>query len=144
MDPSLVLFILRLLSALLLLGFLLVIAWLIYHDMRLTSNLLEDQHRQFGVLRVIANDAEAPAVDTKYPLRPITSIGRARSNNVVLANGYTSSEHALITRRGQQWWLEDVGSRNGTLLNEMKLSEATVISPGDVITIGSTQLKVEL
>jgi pSer/pThr/pTyr-binding forkhead associated (FHA) protein len=45
--------------------------------------------------------------------------------------------------RGQQWWLEDLNSRNGTLLNDVPLHEATVVSPGDIITIGSTHLKIE-
>jgi pSer/pThr/pTyr-binding forkhead associated (FHA) protein len=37
-----------------------------------------------------------------------------------------------------------LGSRNGTLLNDLPLKEAAVITTGDIITIGSTQLKVEL
>nr|MBP6804905.1 FHA domain-containing protein [Chloroflexota bacterium] len=41
-------------------------------------------------------------------------------------------------------WLEDLGSRNGTLLNGAPLVETAVISAGDVITIGGTDLKVEL
>jgi putative membrane protein len=79
-----------------------------------------------------------------FPLLPITTIGRASSNTIVLDNGYVSTEHVLITRRGDQWWLEDMGSRNGTLLNGVELGESAVISVGDVIGIGQTQFKVEL
>jgi hypothetical protein len=37
-----------------------------------------------------------------------------------------------------------LGSRNGTLLNGMPLTETAVVSSGDMITIGTVQLKVEL
>jgi pSer/pThr/pTyr-binding forkhead associated (FHA) protein len=75
---------------------------------------------------------------------PITSIGRAASNNIVLPDGFASAEHALITRRQGQWWLEDQGSRNGTLLNDVVLEGTAVISSGDLIAVGGTILKLEL
>ena len=144
MTPELILLIFRIVSGLLLLAFLGGIAWLIYRDMQVTTAALADQERPYGRLRIIANEAEHPAVDTTFPLLPITSIGRAASNTVVLPDGYASAEHALITRRQGQWWLEDQGSRNGTLLNDMVLEGTAVISAGDIIAVGGTQLKLEL
>jgi hypothetical protein len=144
MTPELVLFLLRLLGAALLLAFLGVIAWLIYQDMRMTAAILAEQQRQQGFLRVIAAENGNLAVDTLLPLMSITSIGRATSNTIVLDDHYTSSEHVLITRRSGQWWLEDLNSRNGTLLNNVPLQgAAAVVSAGDIITIGNTQLKIE-
>jgi hypothetical protein len=149
MTPELLLLLLRLLGAGLLLGFLLVIAWLIYQDMRLMALALAEQERAHGQLRLIANGATAQqgsalTTESLYPLLPVTSIGRATNNTIVLDDDYASGEHVLITRRGNLWWLEDLGSRNGTLLNDLPLKEAAVITTGDIITIGSTQLKVEL
>jgi len=141
--PALLL-LLRILSAALLLGFLLLIVWLIYRDMQTTARLLASQERPYGYLRVIACEDDLPVVDTRFPLLSLTTIGRASSNTIVLDNGYVSTEHALLTRRGDQWWLEDMGSRNGTLLNGVELGETTVISVGDVIAIGQTQFKLEL
>ena len=144
MDPAILLLLLRLLGAALLLSFLGVIAWLIYQDMRATTSLLVERQRSYGTLRVMAADgSDAPAEERLYPLAPVTSIGRAVSNTVILDDDYASSEHALLMLRGQQWWLEDLNSRNGTLLNDVPLHEATVVSPGDIITIGSTHLKIE-
>lgn len=140
----LLLLLLRFVSAVLLLGFLLLIVWLIYRDMQTTAQLLASQERPYGFLRVIACEDDLPAVDSRFPLLPLTTIGRASSNTIVLDNGYVSTEHAIITRRGDQWWLEDLDSSNGTLLNEMPLAEPAVISVGDVIAIGSTHFKVEL
>ncbi|MCZ7666030.1 MAG: FHA domain-containing protein [Chloroflexi bacterium] len=75
---------------------------------------------------------------------PLTSIGRAPSSTIVLDYTFISQEHALLMERGGQWWLEDLGSRNGTLLNGAPLTETAVVSSGDIITIGEVQLKLEL
>lgn len=144
MDPAIILLLLRLLSAALLLAFLGLIAWLIYQDLRLTTAAVADQARQLGRLRVVSSEVDGLQPDAVYPLRVVTSIGRANSNTVVLEDSYASSEHALITRRGEVWWLEDLGSRNGLLLNGFPVDEATAVSSGDIITIGSTKLKIEL
>lgn len=143
MAPDVLLFVIRVLSALLLLGFLGLIAWLIYHDLRVTRAVLQDRRRSHGRIRAFRQGAEEQDEEHLFPLTPMTSIGRASTNSVVLDDDYVSSEHALIMLRGQQWWLEDLNSRNGTLLNGVQLTESTVISAGDVIIIGNMQLKVE-
>jgi hypothetical protein len=144
MTFPLFLYFLRLLSALLLLGFVAVIAWLIYREMQVTAVSLEQQERPQGKLRVIASEKGVPVVDTVYPLLSVTSLGRAVNNTVVLSDSYASSQHALIVRREGQWQLQDLGSRNGTLLNDVLVRGSAVISSGDIIAIGGIQLKVEL
>lgn len=138
------LLLLRLLGAFLLLGFFIALAWFIYQDLQTHAGLLTQQNHSQATLQIIASHTADLPIGSRYPLRPVTSIGRAATSTIVLNNGYTSSEHALITRRGEQWWLEDLGSRNGTLLNEARLKETAVISNGDIITIGDIQLKLEL
>jgi hypothetical protein len=142
MNQAFLFFGLRLLSAIILLAFLAAVAWLIYQDLRFSADVAQ-QHRSFGHLRVIASEDGTLGLDTLFPLLSVTSIGRAQGNTVVIDDGYVSSEHVLITHRGKQWWLEDLGSRNGTLLNDLWLSEPVVISAGDVIVLGGTRLKIE-
>lgn len=144
MSPEIVLLLLRLAGAAVLLAFFGLIGWYIYQDVRLTSAALAAQSQPSGRLIVVENPAGLPAVGTHYPLLPVTSIGRSSSNVIVLDDGYTSGQHSLITRRGELWWLEDLASRNGTLLNDAPLAETAVLSAGDIITIGSIKLKVEL
>jgi hypothetical protein len=143
MSLPVILLLLRFLAALLLLAFLGVLVWLIYHDMRLMAANLAVQKRPLGQLHVIASEISQVAEETVFPLLPVTRLGRAASSNIVLDETYVSTEHALITRRGQQWWLEDLGSRNGTLLNGILLGEGetAVISSGDIIGIGSVRLR---
>jgi pSer/pThr/pTyr-binding forkhead associated (FHA) protein len=62
----------------------------------------------------------------------------------MLDDAYTSNQHAVIRKRGKQWWLEDLDSRNGTLLNDMPLTKPTVVTTGDRVTIGQTSLAIEL
>ncbi|MCB9418577.1 MAG: FHA domain-containing protein [Ardenticatenaceae bacterium] len=144
MNPEIVLLLLRLVGAAVLLAFLGLIGWYLYQDVRLASAALAVQSQPLGHLTVVENPAGTPAVGTRYPLLPVTSIGRSSSNVIVLDDGYTSGQHSLITRRGDLWWLEDLGSRNGTLLNEVLLAETAVLSAGDIITIGNIKLKLEL
>ncbi|MBK8985899.1 MAG: FHA domain-containing protein [Chloroflexi bacterium] len=144
MDPLIVLFFLRIATAALLLGLLGLFAWLIYQDLLLTRAVLAMQQQVTGGLRVVKSESGEPAVDRVYALRPLTSIGRTKSSIILLDDGYVSSEHALIVQRFGQWWLEDLGSRNGTLLNGAPLEETAVLSAGDIISIGGTELKVEL
>jgi hypothetical protein len=143
MNQLLFLFILRLLSAIILITFLAVIAWLVYKDLRLSANAAQYQSAN-NYLRVIASEEGGLELDALVPLFPVTTIGRAQGNTIVIDDGYVSGEHLLITHRGKQWWLEDMGSRNGTLLNDLPLSDPAVISAGDVIGVGGTRLRVEL
>ena len=90
-------------------------------------------------------DAEtAELAGTSFPLLPLTSLGRGPMNTVVLNDTFCSQEHALVTWRGGQWWLEDRNSSNGTRLNGEKIAGPVVVSSGDVIGIGQIALKVEL
>lgn len=141
MNQVLILYGLRLLGAVTLLLFLAAIAWMLYQDLRLSAAAM--QERSLGNLRVIASDNVNLEIDTLFPLMPVTSIGRTPSNTIVIDDGFVSSRHVLITLRDRQWWLEDLGSRNGTLLNDVPLTTAVVISGGDVIVLGGTQLKIE-
>jgi len=142
MNTILVIF--RFLSAILLFALVGGMAYLIYRDARLSAALLAEQQENVGKLRVINSTDSDIAIDTTFPLQPLTSIGRASTNNITIRNAFASSEHALITRRGKLWQVEDLGSRNGTLLNGVKLAEQTAVSAGDVIAIGGTHFKFEL
>lgn len=144
MSPSILLFALRLAGAALLLIFLGLIFWLLVQDFRAARLAGYGQPVSFGTLRTLTNDSGEPEVNALLDLSPVTTIGRNPRNTIVLEDSYVSGEHALLTWRGSQWWLEDLGSRNGTLLNDVTLEAPAVISAGDVITIGGVRFKLEM
>lgn len=144
MDATLLIFILRLAGGAILLAFVGAIGWFIYQDMELARRTLAQVGQSQGRLLVVGSELGTPAVGTAYPLLTVTLIGRSSSNTIVLDDGYTSNRHAQLTWRGGQWWLEDLDSRNGTLLNGMGLAETAVVSSGDQITIGTVQFQLEL
>jgi len=54
-----------------------------------------------------------------------------------------SAYHARISHQGGQWWLEDLGSRNGTHLNEIPVEQPLVVIFGDRIRVGRVVLQLE-
>ncbi len=134
---------LRLLLVVLLYAFLAVVLLMLWRDLRQAANHREAA-RPGGQLVVLHTVEEELAVGTAFPLQPVTSIGRSPSNTILIPDTYASAQHTLLTWRDGQWWLEDLGSRNGTLLNGTRISDSTVVSAGDVIGVGRTQLKLEL
>ena len=140
---AIILFILRVLAALSLIVFLISMLALLWRDHRTVVRELELRQRRRGQLTVVSKQ-DAPLTGTAYPLLPLTSIGRAFTNTITIDDTFASNEHALFTLRSGQWWLEDRGSSNGTLLNGYRIEEPTVISTGDIIGIGRIELKIEL
>lgn len=70
-------------------------------------------------------------------------LGRAEDAKVVLTDEYCSSKHARLIRRADgRWILEDMGSTNGTFLQERKLTGPTVVGIGEVIRLGRTELEL--
>ncbi len=138
MNTELFLLLMRGISALALLAFLGTLAYFMQRELRVAERLLAREEVARGELIVTHPDGETERV----ALRPVLSIGRIPQNSIVLNNGYTSAQHALITFRENQWWVEDLDSRNGTLVNGLDIAEPTIISVGDEILIGDVALKL--
>jgi pSer/pThr/pTyr-binding forkhead associated (FHA) protein len=144
MSPEIILLILRLVGAALLLAFFGVVAWLLLRDLKQAGVSAAAKRQTTGRLLLLGTGNGTGDSDQTYVLQAVTSIGRSTGNTLVLDDDFASGEHALITLRGQQWWLEDLGSRNGTLLNNIPLDTAAVVASGDIITVGRTRFRIEL
>ncbi|NDJ79159.1 MAG: FHA domain-containing protein [Chloroflexi bacterium] len=148
MSTEIVLLVLRLVAGVLLVVLMGAVFLVVWRDYRTAAVIAESTRRQGGRLVVVkAADADVDlgvAVGASFPLQPLTSLGRAPANTVVLADTFCSQEHALVTRRGGQWWLEDRDSSNGTLLNGEPVYEPVVLSSGDEIGVGRVCFRVEL
>ncbi len=140
-----VLLALRLVAGGLLLAFLGAVFLMLWRDFRAATVAAGEPSRRRGRLVVVgAEPGFATCVGTSFALLPLTALGRAPTNTIVLDDTFCSQEHALVTHRDGQWWLEDRDSSNGTRLNGEPVREPVVLSSGDVIGVGRLELRVEL
>ncbi len=70
------------------------------------------------------------------------TIGRANDSNLVITDDYASARHARLVPRGGQWYVEDLGSTNGTYLDRAKVTAPTPVPLGVPIRIGNTSLEL--
>ncbi len=77
----------------------------------------------------------------RHAIDPELSVGRALTNSLVLDDDAVSRQHALLFLRNDRCWLTDLGSTNGTLVNDVPLAGETPLRHGDLITIGSVVFK---
>jgi hypothetical protein len=72
---------------------------------------------------------------------PIT-IGRAEDSTLVITDDYASARHARLVPRAGQWYVEDLGSTNGTYLDRSRVSGPTPVPIGVPIRIGRTSIEL--
>lgn len=145
MSTEAILLLLRIISAACLFVLLGGIFTIIYREYRSTISQLQSQRRSYGQLIALREiDGSYVIIGDTYPLLPLTSLGRAPTNNIVINDNFASAEHALVVLRSGQWWLEDRRSRNGTTLNELPVTQPTIMTNGDIIGIGQKRFKLEL
>ena len=69
-------------------------------------------------------------------------IGRGADAAIRLDDDYVSTRHARIAASGDQWFVEDLGSTNGTYVGSARITQPTTISLGTQIRIGKTILEL--
>ena len=74
---------------------------------------------------------------------PLT-IGRGGQNDLVLwGDEFASARHVRVEARRDGVWVQDLGSTNGTYVNGSRVAGAQRLTPGDVIRVGETDLRLE-
>jgi hypothetical protein len=85
-----------------------------------------------------------PGADTRFragtiiDLAPETVLGAEQGNDIVLSDTFVSGRHARLSWDGSTWWVEDLGSRNGTLVDRQQClpHSPQVLPPGGVLQLG--------
>src|SRR5580698_6658531 len=86
--------------------------------------------------RLILQTAERQqAID----LRPVNSLGRHPNNSIQLLDKIVSKEHCIIELRVDRWVLRDLGSLNGTFVNNDRVRGEAPLKHGDEIALGATK-----
>ena len=141
MDPFLLtVWIVRLLFLGLLYFFLLRIARALIGDLRSAAR---EPGSELGRLVVVTSPAGEPPEGSSLALDAIATIGRDVNNAIVVDDQFVSAEHAILTFRGRAWYVEDLGSTNGTFVNGAPVTEVTPLGYGDVIQVGQVRLRLE-
>ena len=93
---------------------------------------------------VLAIDSGIHAGD-RLQLVPEVHIGRSEACELVLDDDYVSNMHAQLNHRDNGTWvLSDLGSTNGTFVNQVKITRPTPVGVGDIIRIGEVQMRLEV
>ncbi|MBM6700326.1 FHA domain-containing protein [Bifidobacterium pullorum subsp. saeculare] len=88
---------------------------------------------------------DGPLAGTSVPLnRDTITLGRSASNDVVLDDEFVSSHHARVVRdqAAGRWVIEDLGSTNGTIVNNQRLGTPTVLPARVPVRIGATTFEL--
>lgn len=92
--------------------------------------------------RIIFTLEDGTQIETELDADTIT-IGRHPDNNVELPSHSVSSQHATVRRRGDGYFIQDLGSTNGTKLNGVEVEEAR-LEHGDQLSLGDVPAVVQL
>jgi pSer/pThr/pTyr-binding forkhead associated (FHA) protein len=96
-----------------------------------------------GRLVVVASPSLDAGLVRVLDSAPVT-LGRGAQNDLTLdSDDFASATHARIEPRRDGVWVEDVGSTNGTYVNGARIAKPRALRPGDVIRVGSSDLRYE-
>ena len=78
-----------------------------------------------------------------FGLDVITPLGRDVNNAIVIDDPFASADHAVLTYRGRSWYLEDLGSTNGSYINGRRVDGVAPMGFGDELQIGQVRMRLE-
>jgi hypothetical protein len=105
----------------------------------------QPQAAAVGRLKIVQPGSDSRArAGAVLDLGPDSSLGAAPDNQIILNDRFISGHHARLRWDGSQWWLEDLGSRNGTLLEGRPLPpyRPEAIWPGASLRVGDVVLQL--
>ena len=123
---------LRIIMVAVLFGFIGLAFWLLWRDLRTQSATLT--RPRFPAIQLTGIDATSP--QTVRFSRSQVLVGRDPAAELYLEDKTISARHARLYYQDTQWWVEDLGSTNGTLLNQERVVEPVVLANGDRLQFG--------
>jgi len=95
---------------------------------------------ELGAWLVVEGPAESAI---RFGLRPVSRIGRDERFDVRPTDPEISRQHAVVTFDGTGFTLRDLGSANGTFVNDVRIAGETRLRHGDRVRIGRTTLRFD-
>jgi hypothetical protein len=100
-----------------------------------------DASSQPGPVTVMVH-ADGTAKPRAMYLATNTVVGRGAECDLRLDDTFVSQEHARIFAKDGSWYVEDLGSTNGTFVNEQRLAAPAMLTTGDRVRVGTTVLEL--
>ena len=136
-----VVLVLRVGLAILLYIFLWRVLQTLWQELKQQGNLISTQKKPGIRLTAKMEDGN----ETNYHFwQPEIVIGRGSHCDISLLDEALSANHVRISFHHGQWWLEDLGSTNGTFLNKDQIAVPTVIITGDLFKCGNTTFSIRI
>jgi pSer/pThr/pTyr-binding forkhead associated (FHA) protein len=131
--------------------FLLWVAWSATRDVAGRRRPIDDEGpgRSDGAMpagvhpRLVVVAAMGREPGTAFEIHDEAILGRAPTSDVQIDDAFASSAHARVFPRGQSMYIEDLGSTNGTYLNERQFEGVEELRPDDTIRIGETEYRYQ-
>jgi len=136
-----VLLVLRLLVTVCLYAFIGWAFWALWKDIQQQAHLIAS--RKIPTIRLMVEHETLEPYTTHFS-QPEILIGRDPVADVHAEDEILSARHARLTYHHLQWWLEDLNSTNGTLLNGERLYTPTIVVSGDQVECGKFSLTIGL
>jgi hypothetical protein len=93
--------------------------------------------------RLIVASSPSLVRDLEFPLETGMTLGRSRSNGIPISDQFASHMHARVFPQGHFFFIEDLGSTNGTFVNGRRIEGQTQLKVHDEIRLGETVLRYE-
>jgi pSer/pThr/pTyr-binding forkhead associated (FHA) protein len=138
---GLIVLVLRILLAIALYGFLGWALIMLWRDTQRQSKMLATR-RVPTISLSLHQENYAPSM--RHFSQPEITLGRDPACDISITDDTVSTRHAQLNYHHGQWWLEDLASTNGTLLNNNPVTMPTVLTARDEIQCGKTTLIVNL
>ncbi len=101
------------------------------------------ERRQDEAVLAVIEAGEPDLAGRRYAFSEQIALGRGEDNDVIIPENFVSHHHAVIFRHGNQYVLEDLGSRNHTYVNGQVLEGKVYLRSGDLVRIGMVELRFE-
>lgn len=113
----------------------------VWQDLRQQGTSLSNRKKPFIQLTMKMHDGIEKIL---FFQQDEITIGRAPNNTITSTDDVISANHARLAYHHTQWWLEDIGSTNGTFLNNEKISLPTAIINTDQFKCGNTLFLIRI
>lgn len=107
-------------------AFVFQIAKMIFQDIKSTQ-----ASKKGAYLKLIDDEVK----DKIYPIRESLTVGRDRYSDIRLDYKFVSKNHFIIEEDGGEYYLSDLGSKNGTYVNGIRIDDEVILEDGDIIEL---------